>query len=95
MSWQNSNRRQNKWIKIISAENKVYLTKNLFNFSTYMDINYNTVYDNLIYQTHNTQGWKFEYINIKKYKNLPINEIDVILEITNYPEYKILYKKEV
>ena len=94
ISWQNGNRKQNKWIKIISAENKVYLTKNLFNFSTYMNINYNTAHDNLIYQTNNTQGWKFEYINIKNYKNLPINEIDIIIDITNYPNYKIVYKKE-
>ena len=59
-----------------------------------MDINYNTAHDNLIYQTNNTQGWKFEYINIKNYKNLPINEIDIIIDITNYPNYKIVYKKE-
>lgn len=94
MPWQNSNRRQNKWIKIISPNENIFLTKNLFNFSMYMDMNYNTIYDNLIYQTNNSQGWKFEYIDIKDYENLPINEIDIIINITNYPNYKIVYKKE-
>ena len=95
LSLQNGNRRQNKWIKITSPNKDIFLTKNLFNFSVYMKLHYHTIHENLIHKTKNTQGWKFEYIDIKKYKNLPINEIDVILEITNYPEYKILYKKEV
>ena len=95
LSLQNGNRRQNKWIKITSPNKDIFLTKNLFNFSVYMKLHYHTIHENLIHKTNNTQGWKFEYIDIKKYKNLPINEIDVILEITNYPEYKILYKEEV
>jgi len=40
---------------------------------------------NYIYNT-----WKFTYIS--KYKDLPLNKINVILDITNYPNYKMVYE---
>ena len=92
LKWQNGNQTRNKWI-CATGNNHIYLTKNIKKFSEVFHISYSCIRSNLkgitnyVYDT-----WKFTYIDISKYKNLPLNKINIILDITNYPKYEIIYE---
>ena len=92
MKWQSGNRTINKWI-YAKGNGHIYLTKNIKNFSRIFHIHYSSILKNLnekIGPVYNI--WNFTYADIKKYESLPLNKINVIFDITNYPKYEIIYE---
>lgn len=92
LKWQSGNRTINKWI-YATKNNHIYLTRNIKNFSRIFDIRYSSILENLNGIIDSIHDWKFTYADISKYTNLPLNKINVIFDIANYPDYKIIYEE--
>jgi hypothetical protein len=92
LKWQNGNQTRNKWILATNGNHK-YITKNIKKFSDVFQINYSSIRANLAGKTNYVYDiWKFEYIDIQDYESLPIDKINVIIDIFNYPNYEIVYE---